>query len=547
MTGRRLALVIANGEYEHQSLQRLRSAPADAAALVDVLADPAIADFEVEVLTDATAHEVLAAIEDRLSDVRPDDLVLLHFSGHGLKDESGALYLAARNTRPDRLGSTAVPADFVQRSMNSCRARRLVLLLDCCYGGAFGRGVRVRASGSANVMDAFPAERIGGGRGRVVISAASSVEFAFEGDRLTGGKQPPSVFTQAVVAGLSSGEADLNGDGLITLDELYDYVFDKVRERNPRQSPTRRVDLQGDLVLARSVLGASAAEVPPTTTIAKSQGTAYVPQAWPPAQLAVAGGWMLAIAAVLVVAAVFLPLRYGRAMSMEAPPLVPLAVGCVLVTCLAAIAMLRSRSGHPRAASAAGWAITAGIAAIELGGVLTWALTGVDGFTSTGTFVGLAGCLIALVGSGLGLRMAIRADQLELDTTTLRSGAGIATVVASLLGAAGAMTIFATAHPYGSDAQPWFLLVTAALALVTPLVSDAVHPGGDTVRWGWAIIVIAVATSATLILDPYRWAEGGSPYGADPLSLNALGIGLMIGSVSILLIASAIRRWRRSA
>ena len=161
MTGRRLALVIANGDYDHPSLQRLRSPAADAASLVAVLAEPTIADFEVTVVSDAAAHEILGAIEDRLTEVRPDDLVLLHFSGHGLKDESGALYLAARNTRPDRLGSTAVPAEFVQRAMNACRARRLVLLLDCCYGGAFGRGVRVRSSGSAKtLMESFGAERV---------------------------------------------------------------------------------------------------------------------------------------------------------------------------------------------------------------------------------------------------------------------------------------------------------------------------------------------------------------------------------------------------
>ena len=49
--------------------------------------------------------------------------------------------------------------------------------------------------------------------------------------------QPPSVFTDAVITGLRTGDADLDGDGLITLDELYDYVFDRVRALNPRQVP----------------------------------------------------------------------------------------------------------------------------------------------------------------------------------------------------------------------------------------------------------------------------------------------------------------------
>ena len=56
-----------------------------------------------------------------------------------------------------------------------------MLLLDCCYSGAFANGVRVRAAADINVLDSFPQGRMGGGRGRVVITASSAMEFAFEG------------------------------------------------------------------------------------------------------------------------------------------------------------------------------------------------------------------------------------------------------------------------------------------------------------------------------------------------------------------------------
>ena len=92
------------------------------------------------------------------SESRPDDVLLLHFSGHGLKSESGDLFFAACNTSPNRLGSTAVSADFVQRCMRDARSRSIVLLLDCCYGGAFAQGVTVRAAGDVNVLDSFPQE-----------------------------------------------------------------------------------------------------------------------------------------------------------------------------------------------------------------------------------------------------------------------------------------------------------------------------------------------------------------------------------------------------
>lgn len=253
MNGQRKALIVASDDYEHDGLRGLLAPEADAAALAGVLGDPQIGEFDVRVVHNETAHVIQAQIEDLFSEARPDDVLLLHFSCHGLKSESGELFFAARNTRPNRLGSTAVPADFVQRCMRTSRSRCIVLFLDCCYGGAFGQGVSVRAAGDVNVMDSFPGERLGGGRGRAVITASNSMEYAFEGDQLADDRsRQPSVFTTALVEGLSTGEADRDEDGWVGLDELYDYVFDRVREQNPYQTPSRDVQMQGDLYLARS-------------------------------------------------------------------------------------------------------------------------------------------------------------------------------------------------------------------------------------------------------------------------------------------------------
>ncbi len=60
------------------------------------------------------------------------------------------------------------------------------------------------------------------------------------------------MFTSALVEGLTTGDADQDEDGWVSLNELYNYVFDKVREQNPHQTPSRQVQLEGDLYLARS-------------------------------------------------------------------------------------------------------------------------------------------------------------------------------------------------------------------------------------------------------------------------------------------------------
>jgi hypothetical protein len=253
VAGQRKALIIANDTYEQEALQDLLAPAADAEALGRVLSDPQIGDFAVQIVYNEPAHVIQAQIDEMFSESRPDDVLLLHFSGHGLKSESGELFFAASNTRPNRLVSTAVSADFVQGCMRTSRSRSVVLLLDCCYGGAFAQGVKVRAGGDVNVLDSFPQGRSGGGRGRAVITASGAMEFAFEGERLGDDqRRRPSVFTTALVDGLATGAADRDEDGWISLDELYDYLFDKVREQNPNQTPSRQFELEGELYLARS-------------------------------------------------------------------------------------------------------------------------------------------------------------------------------------------------------------------------------------------------------------------------------------------------------
>jgi hypothetical protein len=247
LTGTRSALIIASREYQDPGLGQLRSPAHDAEALARVLGNPRIGGFDVTTLLDAPSYEIGEAVEDFFADRSPDDLLLMHFSCHGVKDESGELYFASSNTKLRRLGATAVAAEFVNRRMNRSRSRRIVLLLDCCYAGAFERGMTARAGTTVNIEEQF------GGRGRAVITASSSMEYAFEGDRLADAYElAPSVFTSALVEGLDTGEADRDQDGQVSLDELYDYVYDKVRVVTPNQTPGKwTFGVQGDIYVAR--------------------------------------------------------------------------------------------------------------------------------------------------------------------------------------------------------------------------------------------------------------------------------------------------------
>ena len=139
---RRLALVVATQTYEDPSLRQLRAPARDVEELRGVLADPEVGGFEVSAVTDRGAHEIRLAIEDFLVDRRTDDLLLIYLTCHGLVDVRRRLFFAAADTRKDRLAATGVEAQWLLQQLDDCRARRQVVILDCCFSGAFANATK---------------------------------------------------------------------------------------------------------------------------------------------------------------------------------------------------------------------------------------------------------------------------------------------------------------------------------------------------------------------------------------------------------------------
>jgi hypothetical protein len=244
--GRRVALLIATYQYQDEGLRQLTSPAHDAEALAAVLRDPDVAGFDVTTLINEPHHRVGEAVGEFYRDRRRDDLTLLYFSGHGLKDEDGRLYLAMANTKRDSLLFTSLAAEQIDYAMSGCMSRQKVLILDCCYSGAFPPGRIAKADDTVHALERFQ------GKGRTVLTASDATQYSFEGNTLHG-RAAQSVFTRYLVAGLRDGSADLDGDGDITIDELYSYVHDRVVAEMPQQRPKKQDNVEGRTVLARNV------------------------------------------------------------------------------------------------------------------------------------------------------------------------------------------------------------------------------------------------------------------------------------------------------
>ena len=237
---RRWAILIANDRYSDPVFADLYSPVSEANELRGLLLDPDVGAFDqVDLVVNDSKSSVERALDGRLRSAGPDDLVFIYFSGHGELSSRGRLYLAVTNSEADRLPSTAIAASWVRELLDESDAASTVIVLDCCYGGAFHEGVRTSPTIEAN-------QQLNAGRGRYVLTSANAVQRASDG--ATGISSP---FTALMIEALSTGSADINGLGRITPEDLGRYLRTHLPERSPGQTPTMDGSVQEDVYLAR--------------------------------------------------------------------------------------------------------------------------------------------------------------------------------------------------------------------------------------------------------------------------------------------------------
>jgi formylglycine-generating enzyme required for sulfatase activity len=205
----------------------------DPAILRDVLIEEGVGLFSsdnVRPVAERTQTEILREIEDLFATATARDTVMLYYSGHGQLDTTNGLYLCARDTRTDRLRSTAVSGAWISDTIDQSAAGTTIIVLDCCHSGAFKGG---------------DIEGTLAGRGRFVLGSTRASDLARDTDT----RNRASVFTAAFVEALRSGASDANGDGAVMLSDVYRYVHNHLTNVSS-QVPMRRFDGTGEVPIA---------------------------------------------------------------------------------------------------------------------------------------------------------------------------------------------------------------------------------------------------------------------------------------------------------
>ncbi len=212
------AVVIGVAQYNH--MPTLRYTDDDAYQLFAFLKSPeggALPDNQVQLLIDedATRQNILNAMRSVFLRADDNDVTLFYFSGHGLQ-------------------GCFLPVDYdginnklfhheVREILMAGRAKHKIVLADACHAGTLSAPLAARSTQVGTMIkdyyDAF--DKSDGGL--ALLLSSKGEEYSLEDGGLRSG-----VFSHFLIRGLK-GEADKDKNRIVTIQELYDFVFANVR------------------------------------------------------------------------------------------------------------------------------------------------------------------------------------------------------------------------------------------------------------------------------------------------------------------------------
>ena len=216
------AVVIGLSNYKYTQsgdLTDLAYADADAIVFKKALIKSGWNSDYIKLLTNkqATQRNILIALESWLKKARPEDMVVLFWSGHGFPDpqDPQQVYFACYDTDP-RIPATGYRVDQVYRALEEVQSRNVVVLADACHSGKLSMKSNNRAISLVPAKKSIP-------KGWIFMFSSQADRKTIEDSTWSHG-----AFTHCLLKAMS-GEADGfqsagPKDGIITMGEIRSYM-----------------------------------------------------------------------------------------------------------------------------------------------------------------------------------------------------------------------------------------------------------------------------------------------------------------------------------
>jgi len=253
---RRNIWAVVIGINDYKNIRKLKYAVNDAKAFYNLLVShnkiPA-ANVTLLINKEAKLTNLRSTLGTKLKkNAGKEDMVIIYFAGHGaterdvMSPDGDGLekYLLPCDADLKDLYSSALPMREISHIFHRIRSERLIFIADSCYSGASGGRTASFSGIRANISDSF-LNRIASGKGTVIITASGANEVSAEKEEFKHG-----VFTHYLLEGLR-GKADIDNNGLITVDEVYRYVSKHVPQATGQeQHPVKKGTVKGRLILS---------------------------------------------------------------------------------------------------------------------------------------------------------------------------------------------------------------------------------------------------------------------------------------------------------
>ena len=231
------AVAVIIGISNYKSLPKAEFAKDDAQVFYDyAIRALGVKPGNIKLLMDeqADAEEIYTAFKTWLpARVKSTTDVYVFYSGHGLPTQDGSgLYWLPQRANRDLISKTGILLSEVNNDIQASKPKSVTIFMDACYSGQARGGETLVASARPIALKSqpttFPSNF-------TVISASQADQISSSSPELQHG-----IFSYYLMRGME-GEADLNRDAKITLDEIQSYLSENVgrqaRIMNRQQEP----------------------------------------------------------------------------------------------------------------------------------------------------------------------------------------------------------------------------------------------------------------------------------------------------------------------
>lgn len=220
----------------------------------------------------ATVENIKTLNQRLIKETKPDDIVIISLSGHGLVDKEFNFYFATHDIDFDNPASRGLSIDDIDLLLDKVVASKKLVMMDACHSGELDTDESVIASTTTedknvktiprgiiviskknNLKTKSSFELLqelfttgNSSNGATVISAAGGNEYAYEGQNWNNG-----VFTYCVLSALKEKKGDRDKNGEVSISELQKQVSKEVKIlTGGKQKPTsRQINYENDWII----------------------------------------------------------------------------------------------------------------------------------------------------------------------------------------------------------------------------------------------------------------------------------------------------------